>query len=474
MQAQRFTARRNTLLATRTGMRTAVAAALAAGCVAAPGFAYADTIARAAPGQQAELNSQAEKQVAAAERAVAKRPQSAEARMRLGQAYLAAGRFVSAATTFEDATALGDREPGTGLGMALAYIGAGRNAEAAALLGHWRDSLPSGDYALAIALAGDPAQAIAVMADAIKQGENTPKLRQNLAYAYALSGRLAEARVIASQDVPVDQIDARISEWALQASIGSQQSRVAALLGAPVRGDPGQPVQIALAPSAAERPAFAVNDTPRAPAVDQELPALREEAFASRLAAAEEPQAAPAPEPVRVATAEPVAAPRLADSASVSRRFVSIPVVQDISAALMREAQRAEASPVRPVRSLARQAHASTQPSGPASVAPKRALAARSDSHVVQLGSFTSEQGARRAWDIFVSRDPSLKDHDLRITQATVNGRQYWRVAAVGFDAGSAQAKCSSIGRSRDCLALAADRRLPGAVAVVAQRIASR
>ena len=39
------------------------------------------------------------------------------------------------------------------------------------------------------------------------------RVRQNLALAYALAGDWAEARTIAAQDVPADQLDARIQQW---------------------------------------------------------------------------------------------------------------------------------------------------------------------------------------------------------------------------------------------------------------------
>ena len=52
------------------------------------------------------------------------------------------------------------------------------------------------------------------MGNAIRNGENTPKMRQNIAYAYALAGRWREARLMAQQDVPADQVSHRMQEWA--------------------------------------------------------------------------------------------------------------------------------------------------------------------------------------------------------------------------------------------------------------------
>ena len=43
-------------------------------------------------------------------------------------------------------------------------------------------------------------------------------VRQNLAYAYALAGNWRAARVMAAEDVPADQLDARLAQWAASAA----------------------------------------------------------------------------------------------------------------------------------------------------------------------------------------------------------------------------------------------------------------
>jgi tetratricopeptide (TPR) repeat protein len=417
--------------------------------MAAPGFVHAATANASVPGGQERASKKIEKQVASAERKVAKAPNDPVTRARLGQAYLAAGRFVSAGTSFENAVALGDKSPSTALGMALSYIASNRNAEAVTLLGQWGDTIPVGDHGLALALAGQPAQAITLLSDAIKAGENTPKMRQNLAYAYALTGHLTEARIIASQDVPADKLNVRVSEWALQASVGSQQSRVAALIGAPVRSDPGQPTQLALATPATAPALAAVDQAPTPPAAD-ELPALTAQASAqaqSTMAAAMSDSAQPA---MTYASYEaPVDPPR------VEPRKTAAPALERVAARVAR--RKVEAAPTE-----------------------HKAVAAKRTSpgtHLVQLGSFTTEAGARRAWGIFVSRDRSLKERELRITEAMVNGRRYYRVAAAGYQAAEARSMCSSVkGRGGDCLAFAAGHSTPAIAPsrVMAQRLASR
>ncbi|MEY4721576.1 MAG: hypothetical protein RIQ46_1301, partial [Pseudomonadota bacterium] len=86
-------------------------------------------------------------------------------------------------------------------------------------------------------------------------------------------------------------------------------------------------------------------------------------------------------------------------------------------------------------------------------------------SHMVQLGSFSSEQGARRAWGIFAAKNPELKNYRMTITPATVRGRAFWRVAAAGLDAGGARGLCSSVkGRGGACFAYAASNPPAGMV----------
>lgn len=345
---------------------------------------------------------------------VAKSPRDMGARSALAQGYLAAGRFNSAATTFEDALALGDRSPRTGLSLALAYIGSGRKAEALDVLQRFANKLPASDYGLAVALAGQPAQGVEVLSQAVRGGENNAKTRQNLAYAYALDGRWAEARVIASQDVSGDELEARLQDWGAKASPDQGRARVAGLLGTPLRLDPGQPTALAL---------NGVDHTPRvmmaAAEPVAELPATDE--------AAPAPVFAEAPAPAMAVADE---APRR----SIERAF-------DGSLARMQKPQVKKA-------------------------AVKAAPVPQTGSHLVQLGSFSTMDGAKRAWAIFQKRDPSLRGHALRITEADVNGRRYYRVAAEGFARGVAQSMCSTVkGRGGECLAYEDGRSLPGAVA---------
>jgi hypothetical protein len=73
------------------------------------------------------------------------------------------------------------------------------------------------------------------------------------------------------------------------------------------------------------------------------------------------------------------------------------------------------------------------------------AAPAAAGSHLVQLGSFSSQQGARRAWGILAARNPELKNTRMTITPAVVHGKNFWRVAAAGLNSGGASGLCSTV-----------------------------
>jgi len=373
-----------------------------------------------------KVQAKGDKAIARAELAVAQAPQAVAARTALGRAYLAGGRFDSAATALGDAMTLGDSSGSTALALALAHIGQGRFQAAVEVLETARSELPAGDLGLALALSGESSRAVAVLTDALRRGENTPKLRQNLAYAFALDGRWAEARVMAAQDVPADQLDRRLAVWALSTLPDRNSERMAALLGVPVRHDPGQPAALALRSEGA-RPQLAVDTAPAAPAaadegpVAAELPslavaALPQSIVADNLVAQTAPALLPAPAPVAAPT---------------------------------------------PRRSVA-QAFGTAAPAAKPAVSPRVPTPARAAAdgrtHFVQLGSFSSEQGARRAWGIYTRQNPSLAAYPMTITPAVVHGKAVWRVAAGGLGSGhAAGGLCSAVkARGGACFAYAA------------------
>lgn len=384
--------------------------------------------------QSALAKGQTDKAIVLAEGLVAGNPREASYRALLAQAYLKAGRFESAVTTFNDAMKLGDNSARTALGLALASAASGRNREAVSVLEDWRDAIPTADLGLALALAGETSRGSALLADELRRGESTVKLRQNLAYAMALDGRWREARMIVEQDLPADRVDARLSDWAAKARPEDTKQRVAALINAPMRDDPGQPAQLALADSTPAEQLAAETSATKA-AVAGELPAVA---------------ARPVESSAALASYSPVTAPVAAPVAETPR--------QDFAVAFAAEpaTQPAAAQPL--AAKPAKVAYKAPVRTGPARVSP----VAKGGSHLVQLGSFSSPQGARRAWGIFAARNPSLKQFRMTITPAVVHGKNFWRVAAAGFNANGANGMCSSVkARGGVCFAYAARTGVP-------------
>lgn len=450
------------------GVTTAMAAVLLSGC-AGNGAPRAEI--SAADAQQAMAQGHTSEAVQHAEAAVLAEPRNAGYRMMLGNAYLNEGRFASASTTFADAMALGENSPRAALSYALSLTGEGRFAEASAVLADWEGEIAAGDLGLAYALAGQPERGIHLLTNAIRQGDDTVKTRQNLAYAYAVAGRWREARLMVSQDVPADQVGGRMQQWAQLTQAEAYQHRVAGLLNVPagVR-DAGQPMQLALANHpgmeqlaaeasgyAAVQEEFAVAEMPASAPSMAELPAVSAPEIG--LDTYGEPAGTP---PTSFDEAFATVAPSgqtLAGVTTDTMRFVSEPVVQTTP---VRQGATGETRAPSP-RPVARREVASAAPAAtPAASGP-----VVDGSHLVQLGSFSSEQGARRAWGIYVSRHPSLANHEMVITEAVVRGRRYWRVSAGGFDVASSRSMCSSVNNSaagEGCISWAANSPLPGAV----------
>ena len=157
---------------------TAMVGALLAGCATNPA-PRADL--SAASAQEAMAEGQHDRALRLAEQAVTAEPHNASYRALLGKAYLDAGRFASAQASFDDAMVLGDRSPRTALSLALSLTAQAKYSEAAALLRDWEGEIATADLGLALALAGQPERGIHLMSNAIRSGDNTVKMRQNLA-----------------------------------------------------------------------------------------------------------------------------------------------------------------------------------------------------------------------------------------------------------------------------------------------------
>ncbi|MDF8334242.1 SPOR domain-containing protein [Novosphingobium cyanobacteriorum] len=403
----------------RFAISTALAAGLLTGCSAAGPHPS-----KFAAGAQSALNhGQTDKAIALAEQAVQADGRNASLRLLLANAYLRAGRFESARQTYDDAMELGEDGGKTALSLALAQIGMGHNAEAVDTLNTYRDALPAADYGLAMAMAGRVQEGVNVLTDALRRGENTPKIRQNLAFAYALGGSWAEAKIMAAQDVPADQLGARMQEWAAMGAPEDQRMRVASLIGAPLRGDEGQPAMLALANFPADG---------SAPVRQADAPTAADAPALAQAAVEELPAVAQGDAP----------APALADASSQPKAAqlarIDLPASQ--------AAAPAAAKPYRVVGSHVARPQA----------APAPAVAVSNGSHVVQLGAFATEEGARRAWRHYAARNPSLKGHAPIIARVTVRGREFWRVQAAGFTGfASARSMCGTVkSRGGACLVM--------------------
>ena len=415
----------------RAAMRNAVTGVLSvvllAGCTMGEKAAPSNVSAAEAKAMLAEGRTNAA--IDAAEAAVLGAPRDAGYRAGLGNAYLRAGRFEAAATTYEDARRLGDQSARTALSLALARIGGGKADDALEVLAAERAEIAPADLGLAVALAGDPRGGISILSDALRNGQNTAKVRQNLAYSYALAGMWREARLMAAEDVPADQLGNRMAQWASTARPEMVRHRVAALLDAPVIADPGQPQRLALAnyPDAAQFASAPVEAEP------------------ASLAAADPVGVEAAPmAPLSGSRAKAPSAPVAIAAAPESprSRYVSKPIVQAI----------APRSVSAPAVAVARDA------------SPRAVSKADDGTHLVQLGSFSSRARAEKAWNIYLARNPELKGFERLITPANVRGKTYYRVQAAGFDRSGAKAMCGTMARSGEgCLALA-DRRGPQAV----------
>jgi Flp pilus assembly protein TadD len=449
----------------RSSMTGRIAPRLAlAATTALVGMAMISISAEAAPraaesfeiAQTALAKGQVDKAIRHAETAVMAEPRNPGFRALLGAAYLEAGRFDSAATSFGDALDLGDENPRTVLSFALAKIALGESRAAIGVLDEFAQVIDPADFGLALALAGQPERGLHTLINAVRSTDApTPKLRQNLAYAYALAGNWRAARVMAAEDVPADQLEARLGQWAAVSAPEMFQQRIASLLDVTPRADRGQPEQLALANFTGTAPmvAEAATETPAqwaaaAPAADpvQAMPTL----VAAPVATVAEAFAAPAP---AVATSAPTAS---------GVRFVSNPVVQQLPGSTARPAPavRPAAAPriaAAPAPSSQRRMVAAPQPSGASDK-----IAA---THLVQLGSYVSKAEAQRGWNAMKARFSALGGHTPVFTEAVVNGRTFWRVAAEGFGPKSAKAMCGTVkSAGRGCFAYAASSPPAGAV----------
>ncbi|MCZ8371018.1 MAG: SPOR domain-containing protein [Porphyrobacter sp.] len=438
---------------TKTGLNVSPRLALAVTtAIAGMAMAGAGAVATAAPragvsfenAQEALAKGKVEKAIRFGEDAVLADPRNPAYRALLGAAYLEAGRFESAATSFGDALDLGDTNPRTVLSFALAKIALGDKEAALDALDGNADNIDAADLGLALALAGQPERGVHVLVNAVRSAEQaTPKLRQNLAYTYALAGNWRAARVMAAEDVPADKLEARMAQWAAHSAPEMFRQRIASLLDVSPRADSGQPQPLALANFPAQSAVMVAAAAPEAELADAEPVQVADNAPSPSFTAA-------------FAASEPTVA--TVQTEAPGNRYVSNPVVQQLpSRPAVRTAAAAPAAPRVAAASQRRMAATSAAVAAPADKSPA--------THLVQLGAYSSKIEAERGWTVLKTKFPQLKGKEPVITEAVVNGRTFWRVAAEGFGANSAKAMCGTVkSAGRGCFAYAATTPPAGAV----------
>ena len=376
------------------GAAALLAAGGALGIASAGDRTAADARAAAAASSRAgKALAQHRPAVADAEGAVALAPGRAEYRLLLGQSYLAAGRFASARTAFADALSLAPGSARAALNLALTQVATGDWTGARRTLDENGARIAPADRGLALALAGDPDGAVALLTQVARSPETNVKVRQNLALSLALAGQWQAARTVAAVDLSPADLDARLEQWAALARPHAAADQVAALIGVTPVEDAGQPVALALNAS----PSVAV------------------------LA-----QAAPAPV-VQVALPPPAEA---APAAARAPGFVGVVF-----------AARAEV--VQPLPATVRPAGTTTIAAAraPIKVALAAAPVARG-SWYVQIGAFRSGALAREAWGKATRRLPALAPHGPSGMSFALKGASVYRLSIGGYGRGEADALC--------------------------------
>ena len=358
-----------------------------------------------------------------AELAVEKSPRDAGFRALLGNCYLAAGRFASAEAAYRDSLTLIANQPQVVLKLALVEIAQGKNDEAKYLLAQAQGMLDPADVGLALALAGDPQNAVAVLEPAARATGADSRTRQNLALAYALSGNWEQAKIVASQDIPGDQLDARIQQWMTLAKPARTSDQVAAFIGIqPVASDPGQPTRLALNDAGPVRQAAAepIGDVPQG---------------LTSTATVELPTAPVASaEPVAVAAVEPAAVPAIIPAAVAEP--APAPIVPAIAVS--------EAHPA-----LSPAAVRLSESIGTIRKASATRVARGKSRAVVQIGAYSSRDRIAAAWTKVAGKHGSLK-HYVPVT-ARFSGAKgtVYRLAVKGFDSDrEAVNLCASLKRA--------------------------
>ncbi|MGQ0486069.1 MAG: tetratricopeptide repeat protein [Hyphomicrobiales bacterium] len=172
------------------------------------GIAYANGL---------EALGQTDQQMSVLKTLAGRHPEDPKLQSLYGKKLLAAGRAAESIAAFESAVASGnaDWRPLSALGSA--YDQQGRYAEARTQYGKALQLQPEeisvlNNMGMSYALEGDLKQAETTLRRAamLPKAAAEPRIRQNLALVVGLQGRFDEARKIASEDLPPDQVEANM------------------------------------------------------------------------------------------------------------------------------------------------------------------------------------------------------------------------------------------------------------------------
>lgn len=442
-----------------------------------------------------------------AEAAVSADPRNAELRRILADVYQSNGRYISAEQSYQDAMALGDTQPRTIISLAMSQIANGKNSAALQTLNSNKNSLPIGDYGLAMALAGDSKTGVNSLVEAICSGQNNMKVRQNLAMSYALDGRVREANIMASQDLGQAEASQRVEQWALLAGQDNGAQRVAAVMGVSPVADSGQPVQLALAnnPSTgqlvqnigdnATASEATQSRTSQAQALAQadseKAPSYAQSSYGQNTVRA---ASFPSSQPPKAATPSYAAAPVTNTAPKPLPRPQTAPAPQSAPPAYARASAPVQSSNGKrtPILEFTGKGKAKQSQANPnqanmtrASIAPPQSESrtpivqtahnSPASGYMVQLGAFSSPGYAEKAWGNYLRRYSDLNNYQSTSTSAKVRGRTFYRLSATGFSGkADAMGLCSSIkAKGGNCIVRKANGNGNGYATVKSSNIAS-
>lgn len=372
-----------------------------------------------------------------AEQAVAASPRDVGYRLLLADVYLKNGRFQSAATTFGDILTLDPGNRRATLSLALCDIAQGRDEAAIALIDALAPAAPAADTGLAYALAGQPERAIALLEPAARAPGASGRVRQNLAFAYAMAGDWQKARVTASQDVSPGDLGARLAQWAALARPASPADKVAGLLGVRPAADSGQPERLALAPAPVPTALAAADPAPQAAPEPVPAPVQQAEAAPAPQTAPQAPVAvasAASDAPSWVATVRQAEDPKPRSTPQEVTRPLYAGVVQPLVTAQPAVLRSGHAFRMRPAGfELPRTGTAPSSGSGTGHFA-------------VQLGAFSSANAVERAWAQVLRRFGFAELTPLSTTINVPGKGMLHRLSVAGFrDRAEADRTCRSV-----------------------------